>query len=265
MPDAGDFGRRDPGRAPSDWASAIAALPPCVPDADGWQRVRARLPSVPNPPRARWPWALAAAASLALAVAIPMHLQPEPGDAAMDGAVTAPVPTSLAVAPANRDRSAQLVEKPTAHATAPAAAVSIEMPSRADTARKPPVRRPAVAPSRRPIRTMAQPEKTLVAARGGAAELEPLYAQSAQLESLLEMARDNRVASGPVAALADELDAQVAGIDAALIQPGLPDQRRSELWGERVDTLRQLVGVEATQRLLAAHGQQYHAALVSID
>ena len=41
--------------------------------------------------------------------------------------------------------------------------------------------------------------------------------------------------------------------------------QRASLWGQRVDALRQLVGIEATNRLYAARGQSYDAALVSID
>ena len=37
-------------------------------------------------------------------------------------------------------------------------------------------------------------------------------------------------------------------IDLALSQPALPDMARTALWEQRVDTLRQLTGVEATQR-----------------
>ena len=73
------------------------------------------------------------------------------------------------------------------------------------------------------------------------------------------------MAYGTSAALSDALDARLAGIDAALIQPGLGDTQRAELWGRRVDALQQLVGIEATNRLYAARGQSYDAALVSID
>ena len=45
----------------------------------------------------------------------------------------------------------------------------------------------------------------------------------------------------------------------------LGDTQRAELWGRRVDALQQLVGIEATNRLYAARGQSYDAALVSID
>ena len=54
-------------------------------------------------------------------------------------------------------------------------------------------------------------------------------------------------------------------IDTALIQPGLSDTQRANLWGQRVDTLQQLVGIETTNRLYASRGQTYDVALVSID
>ena len=123
-------------------------------------------------------------------------------------------------------------------------------------------------PSQRPIRTAAQAAGTTrIAATTArpAADLEPLYTQSAQLEGLLALARDDRVASGTAAAISSELDAQVADIDATLIQPGLSDAQRADLWGQRVDVLQQLVGIETTNRLYAARGQSYDAALVSID
>ena len=77
--------------------------------------------------------------------------------------------------------------------------------------------------------------------------------------------RDDRVASGTSAALSEELDRQVAVIDTALIQPGLSDTQLANLWGQRVDTLQQLVGIETTNRLYASRGQTYDVALVSID
>ena len=125
-----------------------------------------------------------------------------------------------------------------------------------------------VPPSQRPIRTAAKPADAIRLAAGDARpapDLEPLYARSAQLESLLALARDERVASGTSAALSDELDARVAAIDAALIQSDLDPQRRADLWDQRVDALQQLVGIETTNRLYAARGQSYDAALVSID
>lgn len=96
-------------------------------------------------------------------------------------------------------------------------------------------------------------------------ELDRLYAESAQLEALLSMARDERVSSGTAAALASEFDAQIASIDATLIQPDVTPQQRTALWRDRVDALRQVAAFESTQRLLAAQGERYDAMLVSVD
>lgn len=95
--------------------------------------------------------------------------------------------------------------------------------------------------------------------------LQRLYAESGQLESLLQLARDDRVASGTAAAMAGELDARIASIDAALMQPDLPRPRQLQLWQDRVDMLRSAAGFEGTRRWLAAQGARYDAALVQVD
>lgn len=95
--------------------------------------------------------------------------------------------------------------------------------------------------------------------------LEQLQAQSAQLEALLAMARDERVSSAAAASVANDLDRQLAGIDAALMQPGLSPAQQRQLWRDRVDTLRTVVGFEGTRRWLAAQGERYDGALVLID
>lgn len=92
-----------------------------------------------------------------------------------------------------------------------------------------------------------------------------LQAESARLEALLGYAGDPRVASGTAAVIAAELDAQVAVIDAALMQPGLPPQRQSELWRERVQALRAFAGFESNRRWLAANGERYDGALARVD
>lgn len=92
-----------------------------------------------------------------------------------------------------------------------------------------------------------------------------LQAESARLEALLDYARDPRVASGTAAAIATELDARMAVIDAALMQPGLPPQRQAELWRERVQALRAFAGFESNRRWLAANGARYDGALVRVD
>lgn len=98
-----------------------------------------------------------------------------------------------------------------------------------------------------------------------AAELQRLYAESAQLESLLAIVRDERVSSGTAAALASDLDARVASIDAALVQPDAARDDSVGLWRDRVQALRQLASFESSRRLLAARGQRYDAMLVGID
>jgi hypothetical protein len=251
MPDARDFDRSE--RAALGWAGTFAALPQETPDAGAWQRVQARLPATIARRRVRWPLWLASAASLALAIAIPVQLLPR-------AAPEASVPPSQVPAAA---------ASPSVAVAAPPSIASETQPASTPTAsRGTPQRATGPSPSQRPIRTVGQPvEATRVAVgdESASAGLEPLYAQSAQLESLLAMARDERMASGTSAALADGLDERVAAIDATLIQPGLSDAQRSELWRQRVDALRQLVGIETTNRLYAARGQSYQAALVGID
>jgi hypothetical protein len=79
------------------------------------------------------------------------------------------------------------------------------------------------------------------------------------------MARDERVSSAAAASVANDLDGQLAQIDAALMQPDLPLARQRALWRERVQTLRTVVGFEGTRRLLAAEGERYDGALVRVD
>ncbi len=103
------------------------------------------------------------------------------------------------------------------------------------------------------------------AAAAGEDALQRLYAESGQLETLLQLARDDRVSSGTAAILASELDARIASIDAALMQPDLPQPRRLRLWQDRVDALRSAAGFEGTRRWLVAQGARYDAGLVQID
>ena len=95
--------------------------------------------------------------------------------------------------------------------------------------------------------------------------LERMYAESAQLESLLALARDDRVSSATAALLADEFDGRLAAIDAALMQPGLSREEQLSLWQQRVEGLRTLTGFESNRRWLASQGVRYDAALVAVD
>lgn len=95
--------------------------------------------------------------------------------------------------------------------------------------------------------------------------LQQLHAESAQLEALLAMARDDRVSSAAAANVANDLDRQLAAIDAALMQPGLSRARQLDLWRDRVEMLRTVVGFEGTRRWLATQGERYDGALVHVD
>jgi hypothetical protein len=175
--------------------------------------------------RARWPLWLATAAALALVAVVPLQRL-------ADDRVARPGDSAIVDAGSR---------------AAPASAVSGAVGDDV-----------GVATADRPLPTGAvdRPDRT---------EFERLYAESAQLEAVLAMARDDRVASGPAAALSDELDAYLTSIDAALSQPALPRSQRLALWDQRVDALRQVAGFASTQRWLAANGDRYDGALVSVD
>lgn len=98
-----------------------------------------------------------------------------------------------------------------------------------------------------------------------AASIEQLYAESAQLESLLQVARDDRVSTGAAAALSGEFDARISAIDNALMQPGLSPERQLWLWRSRVEALRSLAGFESTRRWLSANGERYDGAVARVD
>jgi len=271
---------RSPSPAPpASWSEAFAALPLETPDAGGWQRIeRAR----PRPSRARWPaWTGAIAAAVAVIALLPMQLSKQPravdprqvvqshgaaasvvrdpsADAAGGETTTrvapvepriaiAPASTSGATGPARRADAGSRASEITTPATGTEAAIASAQDSADASTGQPPVN------SGDATQTPATDE------------LERLYAESAQLEALLSLARDEHVSSGTAAALASDFDAQVASIDAELVQPGITRDRRTALWRERVDALRQLTAFESTQRLLAAQGERYDARLVSID
>jgi hypothetical protein len=131
-------------------------------------------------------------------------------------------------------------------------------------ARKPRYAARATPARGKPARADADAATRAIATAAGTGALDALYTESARLEALLDLARDDRVASAGAALLAAELDAQVAGIDARLAQPGLGDAQRAALWQARVDALRQAAGFESTQRVLASQGDG-GALLVSVD
>ena len=95
--------------------------------------------------------------------------------------------------------------------------------------------------------------------------LEQMYAQSAELEALLGLARDDRASSGTAALISVALDDQLGAIDMALMQPGLSREQQLQLWQQRVEALIAAAGFESNRRWLAAQGSRYDAALVLVD
>lgn len=271
MPDAGGYepGTHEGGRTPRSahvgWGDRFAALPLESPDENAWQRVHSRLSAPATPSRKRWPLWLATAASLALVAVIPLRMltQASPADVvpATPEAIASPSSPAAQTAAVPAGSVALSTSSPSTAEMQPAAVPVADRDRPRRAARD-------LSSPKRPIRSVAQSgNDTAIATTDASAptDLDPLYAQSAQLEGLLALARDDRVASGTSAALSDGLDTALANIDAALIEAGLDDTRLADLWRQRVDTLQQLVGIETTNRLYAARGQRYDAALVSID
>ena len=96
--------------------------------------------------------------------------------------------------------------------------------------------------------------------------LQALYAESARLETLLQLARDERVSSG-----------HRGGARRRTRRPRGQHRRRADAAGaaaqtsswrcgsDRVDALRSVAGFEGTRRWLVANGSRYDGALVRID
>lgn len=218
MPDSRS---RDP--MPRDWREAFAALPLDTPPEGGWQRVAAALPPAKAPVRRSVRWrrpALALVATAFFAAVIPLtHWR------AVD---TTPPRQPSPAAAATTDASA----------IPPATATGTDFPATAPPS-------PPEAPA--PANVAAVP--TVRAAKGSApARLDVLYTESARLEAVLAQLPDRSAGNVAALAVSAELQDQVTHIDLALSQPALPDDTRAALWEARVDTLRQLAGVEATQR-----------------
>jgi hypothetical protein len=239
MPDA----RQPDCPTPLDWGSAFASLPQASPPAHGWERLSTRLDRRRHRRVPAW-IGLAAAATLA---AVMVWLRAPTPDSAP---ASTPIPSPLfsgTVADADTKPAAARDTPPGGTRVAAVAAGSTE----------------GVAASARPPSARVEPGDPGSDA-GAAADLARLYTESAQLEALLAASRDQRSGSAGAMLLADALDAQVAGIDAALATPDLAPERRESLWQARVAALRQAVGFESTQRLVAARNDPA-MLLVSVD
>ncbi|MDR0183011.1 hypothetical protein [Lysobacter arvi] len=236
------------------WSGAFAALPMEAPPAGGWQRMQRVLDHAPPRPRRRhWPVWLAAAAIGAVALVPVVHRTADrttPSDATeLAAGKRVPIDTSRPPLAASK--------RPETRVAATEPAVSAETPADLAAPRSGPAPRVATTSSHD---TAPDPRATELRE-----EVAALQAESAQLEALLAIARDDRVASASGAALAVEFDRRIGRIDASLSQPGLDDVDRAALWQARVSTMRELAGIETTQRWLLSSGERYDGALVSVD
>lgn len=271
-----------PNPAPADWGTAFAALPMEAPPADGWKRMTHALDTradatARNTRRARWPMWLAAAAVVSAVALVPVLMRDTGTPAVVESSVaTAPSP-SPTTTPAQATASADPQTAPSSVAAATPSptldTTTARQPTSTPRKRRPSPMLPPHAVEPRRIVASAEPSPTPAtatasdtdAATGNALAVQSLQTESAQLEALVAMARDDRVASANGAALTGGLDERIGRIDASLSQPGLAEADRTLLWQERVATMRELAGIETTQRWLTANGERYDGALVSID
>ena len=255
---------------PGDWSDAFNRIPMESPERDAWSRLASEIRPHARPARRMSRWA-AAAAIAALAIAAPLAWfarDPAAPDAPLL-ATQASMPRMGANAPLD---SASV---PSAHAvdSASNALSNVAPQARRNVAQ---VSGSVVQDHRGAAATPVAPAATarghavpthVLAADGAAIPQEPLpamYAESARLEALLAEIQDDRVSSGPAAALSAQYESRLAAIDASLSDAALSDDLRTALWGERVDALHELVGFEATQRWLNARGERYDSHLVAV-
>jgi RNA polymerase sigma-70 factor (ECF subfamily) len=294
-----------PDKMPHDWNTAFAALPLETPPADGWSRLSGALDSraAVRLPRNRRNRLLALAAVLAIAALAPLLLMREHDTSVPGAGVLAKMSAATPPAPAPRTSPDGVAAATPSNAIASTARLATGVPdASADVANAAPVRvasrqattKRASAPTQRAPSTAAPSTAapstaihdtasrpgtdaiasstsagttaaTVDASNDRADTLMQLQAESARLEALIAMTRDDRVGSAAATVMSDELGQRIGLIDAGLTQNALPLDQREALWRERVRTLRDLAGVETTQLWLAAQGERYDGALVSVD
>lgn len=245
-----------PDHAPRDWSEAFAALPPETPSPDALQDVFARIPVQASTHRRSPRLTLALAASLLALACLPLLWRELPR-------VTTPGPQQRTIAPTPTPEPVAST-RPALDTTPPLVTdtASATIAADAQPTHSTPIR---IAKTDTPRRKPQHANHAVPTADPADKDMEPLYAESARLEALLALARDDRVASATAVALGSDFEARLSGIDAALAQPSLDVQHRLDLWRERVSALRAYASFESTQRALAASGERYDAMLVSID
>ena len=211
---------------PRDWGDAFGALPLERSPEGAWQRLAASLPPVQATGRpARWHRpAFALAATAFFAAVIPL-MQWRNADVAAPPLQRTPAIASTA--PSRQDTPVRPTD------TGPAKVIPSESATPPPVAHASPLRQAVARP--------------LTAATVEPARLDALYTESARLEAVLAQLPESGAGNVAALAVSADLQEQVSQIDLALSQPALAAATRTALWEERVDTLRQLTGVQATQ------------------
>ncbi len=254
----------DTSQEPRNWSEAFAALPLASPERDAWSQIARELrPAKERNRRPLW-WSMAAA--LALLAALPLAWR-ERGDtlgapvvASASGPAAEPGPETPPVVPAS-DTGAEVAIADEPSAPSPVPPLKSEPAQDTESTWKRARSKRHMQPA---IAEVAKKDSPATSSANDHDALQSLYAQSAQLEYLLAQVQDERVASGPAAALAGQFETRLALIDASLSQPSLEAGQRADLWRERVDALQQLVGFQSTQRWLTAQGERYDGQLVAV-
>jgi hypothetical protein len=260
---------------PNGWGEAFAALPMETPSSDGWARLARKLDArssrggvARRERRTTWLIGVASAAVLVLAAWSPLSRWLQADVAEPPSVVTQAVPGMRGLAAPIRTEPDE--PRPAVARVADASDAVSPALRETQSAHRKPARSTRVATARRHVEaepTLTQPgtNNAIAVAAAEADSLQKLQAQSAQLEALVALARDDRVGNASSELLSSELDAGIAVIDAALSQADLAGAEKQELWQQRVDLLQQLAGVEATSRWLAAQGASSTTNLVAVD
>lgn len=257
---------------PRGWGEAFAALPMEAPPADAWTSIARRLPQrQPDARRRRRPYWVAMAAAIALAMVIPVFQwiereNPEtlPASSSVATAPVAPTPSSIPIH-AKAVESAVVADEsqPIAMLPVPAISTSSSFPTTV-TAKAAAARIDKSANAREISPSPPSDSAAKATAMAEQRQLENLYAESARLEAVLAQLQEPRVSSATAATLSAELQDHIANIDGALSQPDVPSTSQLDLWQQRVDALRQLTGVETTQRWMAAQGTATDGPLAQV-
>jgi hypothetical protein len=271
---------------PNDWNAAFASLPLETPAVDGWSRLSDALNAhaaarSAASRRNRW---LAIAAALATVAVVPAMLIRQHGTTLHSAKHPAPIGAlaSTAMGAASRTPPTSASTPPQATASTDTRKALAHLVDSVSTGQAVTSIAKA-APHRMATHTSSSiadrsasviPGEPIAAASAdaGAADqsdhadgLMQLQAESARLEALVAMTRDDRVGNAAATVMTAELDQHIGLIDAGLTQSPLSGEQREALWRDRVQTLRELAGIETTQLWLASQGERYDGALVNVD